>query len=361
MKLPNSIIELSKIFKDNGKKLYVVGGYVRDTVMGLKPLDIDLCTDSLPNETLEFIRERYKANLVGKSFGVIILTVDGEEVEIASFREDGSGRKPTVKLGVTIEDDVQRRDITISAMYYDIDENKLVDLVGGRKDIHNRIIRMVGNPYDRIKEDPLRILRVIRYASRYDYDIESETYKAVMNSSIDGISKERVIAEMNKAYKNSISFVHYLRLISEFNLWKQIFKGFEVNSEDIVEQPCLELYLANLLRYNDPIKLIKLKTAFKFSSSITETIVFLIKLQDFKPKNILEIYKEMKRIRIDKSLIKNWLKILKTEFSKKCCITLLNYEPTVTSKELIDEGFTGRELGLEMKKREASKFIVLVQ
>lgn len=361
MKLPNGIIELSKLFKENGKKLYVVGGYVRDTVMGLKPLDIDLCTDSLPNETLAFIGDKYKANLVGKSFGVIILTIGGEDVEIASFRVDGLGRKPTVKFGVTIEDDVQRRDLTISAMYYDIEENQLVDLVGGKEDIQNRIIRMVGNPYDRITEDPLRILRVIRYAARYGYDIDLETHKAVMNSNIDGISKERVVAEMNKAYKESISFVYYFKLISEFNLWKQIFRGFEVNSENIVEQSCLELYLANLLRYNDPNNLGKLKTKFKFSSSITDTIIFLIKLQVFRTDNVLTIYKEMKRVGVSRKLVKEWSAMLETEFARKCAMALVDYKPTVTSKELIDEGFVGRALGLEMKKREANKFIELVE
>ena len=121
--VPKEIKELSDIFKENGKKLYIVGGWVRDHVMGRKPEDIDLTTDSLPDETLEFLGDKYSVDLVGKAFGVIILKVGGEDVEIASFRSDiGEGRKPEVKLGVTIEDDVNRRDLTISSLFYDIEE-----------------------------------------------------------------------------------------------------------------------------------------------------------------------------------------------------------------------------------------------
>ena len=117
------------VFKSKGKKLYVVGGAVRDFLTGDKPKDFDLATDALPDEVLEILGSKYKTNLQGKAFGVVVVFTDDqpEGMEIATFREDVSkGRNPEVKLGVTIEDDVKRRDLTYNALFYDLDTKELV-------------------------------------------------------------------------------------------------------------------------------------------------------------------------------------------------------------------------------------------
>jgi len=165
--IPQSVKDLHDLFSEQGKKLYLVGGSVRDFLTGDKPKDFDLATDALPDEVLQIIGDKYKTNLQGKAFGVVVVYTEDEPagMEIATFREDVSkGRNPEVKLGVTIEDDVKRRDLTYNALFYDLGKREIVDLVGGISDWENKITRMVGDPLERIDEDSLRILRAFRFA-----------------------------------------------------------------------------------------------------------------------------------------------------------------------------------------------------
>jgi poly(A) polymerase len=171
--IPQSVKDLHKLFAANGKKLYLVGGSVRDFLTGDKPKDFDLATDALPDEVLEILGGKFRTNLQGRAFGVVVVfTKDQPEgMEIATFREDvydeklGKTRNPDVKFS-TIENDVLRRDLRINGLFYDLDKNEIVDLVGGIDDIKNGVISMIGEPDLRIKEDPLRILRAIRMACR---------------------------------------------------------------------------------------------------------------------------------------------------------------------------------------------------
>lgn len=171
--IPQSVKDLQQLFKASGKKLYVVGGAVRDFLTGDKPKDFDLSTDALPDEVLEIIGNKYKTNLQGKSFGVVVVYTDDQPMgmEIATFRSDiyddklGKTRNPDVKF-TTIDQDVLRRDLRINGLFYDLDKKEIVDLVGGISDINKGIIGMIGDPDLRIKEDPLRILRAIRMACR---------------------------------------------------------------------------------------------------------------------------------------------------------------------------------------------------
>lgn len=171
--IPQSVKDLHKLFAANGKKLYLVGGSVRDFLTGDKPKDFDLATDALPDEVLEILGGKFRTNLQGKAFGVVVVfTKDQPDgMEIATFREDiyddklGKTRNPDVKF-TSIENDVLRRDIRINGLFFDLDKNEIVDLVGGVDDIKNGIIGMIGDPDLRIKEDPLRILRAIRMACR---------------------------------------------------------------------------------------------------------------------------------------------------------------------------------------------------
>ena len=171
--IPQSVKDLHKLFAAHGKKLYLVGGSVRDFLTGDKPKDFDLATDALPDEVLEILGDKFRTNLQGKAFGVVVVfTKDQPEgMEIATFREDiyddklGKTRNPDVKF-TSIENDVLRRDLRINGLFFDLDKNEIVDLVGGVDDIKNGIIGMIGDPDLRIKEDPLRILRAIRMACR---------------------------------------------------------------------------------------------------------------------------------------------------------------------------------------------------
>ena len=171
--IPDSVKELQLLFKSTGKKLYVVGGAVRDFLTGDTPKDFDLATDALPDEVLEILGKKYRTNLQGRAFGVVVVFTDEvpEGMEIATFRSDiydgklGKSRNPDVKF-TTIDQDVLRRDLRINGLFYDLDKKEIVDLVGGIDDIKNGVIGMIGDPDLRIKEDPLRILRAIRMACR---------------------------------------------------------------------------------------------------------------------------------------------------------------------------------------------------
>ena len=171
--IPQSVKDLHDLFSEQGKKLYLVGGSVRDFLTGDKPKDFDLATDALPDEVLQIIGNKYKTNLQGRAFGVVVVyTKDQPEgMEIATFREDvyddklGTTRNPDVKF-TNIEQDVLRRDLRINGLFYDLEKREIVDLVGGIEDIKSRTISMIGDPDLRIKEDPLRILRAIRMACR---------------------------------------------------------------------------------------------------------------------------------------------------------------------------------------------------
>jgi poly(A) polymerase/tRNA nucleotidyltransferase (CCA-adding enzyme) len=356
-KLPVSkeIRELSELFKQNGKRLYIVGGWVRDHLMGKSPHDIDLATDSLPDDTLEFLGDKYSVDLVGKAFGVIILKVGGEDVEIASFRVDGTGRKPEVTLGVTIEEDVSRRDLTISALFYDIENDNIVDLVGGINDINNKVIRMVGDPLDRINEDQLRVLRVARFASRYDFEIDDKTAKAIQkNSDLSKISKERIVEEFLKVFEKNPSLKPFLDIITKFGIWNQIFGDFKVNT-NVVETSSVSLYLSNLLKDNDSKDLEVLTEVLKWSSDIKDSVKFLVSLKDFKPELLNKYFTEKKRIKMDSKTILEFLNLSEIP-NKEMVLKFSEYVPTVKSSELIKLGFSGEKLGAEIKRLEIEKF-----
>ena len=180
--IPKSIIELHKLFKKNGKDLFIVGGAVRDYITGDSPKDFDIATNALPEEVVNIIKGDYRFNEQGEAFGVVVVYTEDEPMgmEIATFRQDISkGRNPKVNLGVTIEEDVKRRDLTYNALFYDVDKKEIIDLVGGVDDLNNGITRTVGDPFERFEEDSLRILRCFRFNTRYGFNLSDNLVKAL--------------------------------------------------------------------------------------------------------------------------------------------------------------------------------------
>ncbi len=149
-----------------GFEAVFAGGCVRDFILGVEPKDIDIATNATP-EQVEALFEKTVA--VGKAFGVIRVLYDEEEFEVATFRTDSSasdGRRPDSVSFSSMEEDAKRRDLTINALFFDPIKDKIYDFVGGQADIKARCIRFVGNAEERIEEDKLRMLRVIRFAAR---------------------------------------------------------------------------------------------------------------------------------------------------------------------------------------------------
>ena len=358
--MPLEIKALSDIFQKNNKKLYIVGGFIRDKLMGLHPLDIDLSTDSLPNETISFLKDKYKIDFVGKAFGVVIVHIDKIKIEIASFRKDISiGRHPKVELGVSIEDDVRRRDLTISSIFYDIQENKIVDLVGGVNDIRNKIIRMVGDPIDRINEDQLRSLRAIRFACRYNFSIDKKTFSVLKKyTDLSKISRERIWEEIYKSFKQCGNrFVDYLKYFNDLEIWDQIFPGIEIN-ENIIKCTSLEIYLSNLFKNNiaDNFNVFQNNLVQKYliPIEIARSITFLIWFQSFDPEKIVEYYSKKNNYGIDNKTIKEW--IIVSNLSDRKFNAFIKYKPTSLAIDLMNKGFKGAELGREIRRIEIDKF-----
>ena len=168
LNIPSDIKKLHKLFKKNGKQLYVVGGAVRDAILGKSPKDFDLTTDAKPDEVEEIAKKGgLSSHPVGKPFGVVLV----DNHEIATFRKDiGKGRRPDAVDFTDIKGDVKRRDLTINALFYDMGRGEIVDLVGGIADLKKKKIRTVGVPEQRFDEDPLRKLRAVRFAGSVGED-----------------------------------------------------------------------------------------------------------------------------------------------------------------------------------------------
>ena len=193
--------EVAERLREAGHDAYWVGGCVRDMLMGREPLDYDIATSATPEEVMQLFRRTVS---VGAQFGVVRVLMGEFEVEVATFRSDHGildGRHPVeVRFSKTAEEDVQRRDFTINGLLFDPAKEEVLDFVGGQEDINRGVIRAIGVPADRFAEDRLRMLRAVRFAARFQFQIEEETFRAVQEQagSIGQISVERIRDEMLK-------------------------------------------------------------------------------------------------------------------------------------------------------------------
>lgn len=201
---PTALSIVEKLQK-KGYQAYWAGGCVRDMLLGITPKDFDIATSAKPEE-IEALGEEGmfdKTIPVGKKFGVVSVIVNGHYFEIATFRSDASssdGRRPDAIIFTDAEEDARRRDFTINAMFYDPIADKIYDYVGGQKDLDEKLIRFIGDPETRIKEDYLRILRAIRMKNTFQFQYHPETYKAIKKNAeyVTQISAERIADELNK-------------------------------------------------------------------------------------------------------------------------------------------------------------------
>ena len=187
--------------RGKGFQAYLVGGSVRDLVMGVSPRDYDIATDALPEEVGRIFPETIP---VGIQFGVQLVIEQGNQHEVATFRSDHryrDGRHPTeVRFTKSPSEDVERRDFTVNGLLYDPLGGKVLDFIGGKKDIERCVIRTIGDAETRFGEDHLRLMRAVRFASRLDFSIDPETFAAIrkLAPSIQSVSAERVRDEILK-------------------------------------------------------------------------------------------------------------------------------------------------------------------
>jgi poly(A) polymerase len=211
-------ISIIRTLRDQGRQAYLVGGCVRDILLGREPADYDVTTDATPNEVMRIFPDAYG---VGAQFGVVLVPVPPElqiartagdngsgyeatTIEVATFRSDigySDGRHPDqVRFSKDPREDVNRRDFTINGMMLDPLSNEVLDFVGGQKDLKARIIRCIGDPDRRFGEDKLRTLRAVRFASRFGFEIEPATLAAIreLAPQVKQVSRERVRDELTK-------------------------------------------------------------------------------------------------------------------------------------------------------------------
>ena len=379
--IPNDVLAIAEAYILAGIDIFIVGGAVRDFLQNKIPHDYDLVTNALPAESKQILKDFNVSDEQGKNFGVLRVYTEVEPLgyEIASYRKDISGGRDTkgedhkVELGnhITIEDDVKRRDITCNALFYDINKGEIVDLVGGVDDIKNGIICAVGDAIERFREDRLRILRVIRFAVRTRGRISNTTADAIKIDNRltgvgpkDDVSMERIWGnkdgEIIKAWQNASSnFLSYLDYFTEFNLWSQVLPGITFNT-NVVESNDFYCYLANILKFIDvtSIKSAEAKLIVnRIDSDTASIVVFLISLIRFDVDNVFSVYKDKVRCVVDDLTIREWYRI--NNIKEDVYYKFLEYRPSVSAKELMQSGFSGKALGDEINRLESIAFVEL--
>lgn len=220
-------VEIVRRLHEAGFTALWAGGCVRDHLLGKTPKDYDIATDATPKQVRKLFRG-LKTKDVGANFGVVIVVSRDKaagEVEVATFRSDGpysDGRRPDSVTFCTPEEDAQRRDFTINGMFFDPLEHKVLDFVGGERDLSQGYIRAIGDPYDRMREDKLRMLRAVRFAAHLEFGIARATKGAIreMAPQIHTVSVERIAAELRRMLTDqhrhvAIELAHELGLLRE--------------------------------------------------------------------------------------------------------------------------------------------------
>ena len=220
-----------------GYQAFLVGGCVRDLLLGREPVDFDVSTDARP----ERVQELFPDSLaVGAQFGVIIVLDEGAQVEVATFRSDvgySDGRHPDrVEFTQSAEEDVRRRDFTINALLMDCSSGQVWDYVRGREDLREAIIRAIGDPEKRFREDKLRMIRAVRFAARFGYTIEPATFAAIkkLAAEISVVSAERIRDELTKILTEGAARRGF-ELLDESGLLREILP--EISRMKGVQQP----------------------------------------------------------------------------------------------------------------------------
>ena len=220
-----------------GYETYFAGGCVRDTLLNLSPKDFDIATAALPNE----IESLFSKTLdIGKKFGTIIVNDYTSPIEVTTFRSDNNyqdGRHPESVRYSNAKEDAIRRDFTINGLFFDPIKDELIDFLDGKKDIENKIIKAIGNPDERFKEDHLRMLRAVRFAHSLNFKIEHKTVEAIKEHAhlIEAISIERIENELSRILVESNQPGDALQSLFELGLLKYILP--EVVKLKGVQQP----------------------------------------------------------------------------------------------------------------------------
>lgn len=366
---------INKIYENN-YEAYIVGGCVRDAILGFEPNDYDITTSTSPN-TIQEIFKDFKCIETGIEHGTVSVVIEDEIFEITTYRIEGEykdHRRPDkVDFTDRLEEDLKRRDFTINAMAYN-EKKGLIDLFGGKEDLNNKIIKTVGNPYDRFNEDGLRMIRAIRFSSKLNFTIEKETLKAIYDKSfiINNISLERITDEFTKIilsdkpenikYLFETKLLKYLNISNEDDIGKLkqfyneivILKKINKNLEKrlalldyIVEKNnincksfCNELIYSKKIIKNHNIILTLLKNIEIDHLNKVE----IKKILSGVDRNLLEEYLDISRIIYDKEKkVDEIIDILSEIEENNECYIIKNLK--VNGRDIMSLGYKNKEVG----------------
>lgn len=375
-----NIAKISQIINKSGGLVRLVGGCVRDKILGIDTSDYDLATDLKPGKIMRiFEEENIQVIPTGIKHGTVTVIIDKTHFEITTLRQDieNFGRHAKVEFTDDFRKDAERRDFTINALSYDLKENKIYDYFNGINDLENQIVKFIGSPDERIQEDYLRILRFFRFSAYYAKKTDKEGLLACNKHSkgLSNISIERIKNELSKIFICRKNLKNIFIQLEESLILKNIPLGYEIDITGICN---FEDKFENLYTYSNDI--LSLRLAFllfacgteyskeflkenKFSNSeISKTlnlIKFIEKIVDKEDKQ--KIYYEICRIwYFNKSEINNHLlallildKIDSDSFKYNFEI-MQNDAPKkpFTSKDIANEGFSGLALGNRIKHLE---------
>lgn len=241
----DNALEILKILNDHNYDAFIVGGYVRDYMLGIESNDIDLTS----NAKIEDVNKLFKTIPTGVKYGTVLIDYNGFKYEHTTFRFDGAyndSRHPSGVLYATnVLDDLKRRDFTINAFLMDKDKN-IIDYLDGKKDLDNKLIKTIGNPDNRFNEDALRMLRAIAFISKLGFDIEKDTYNSILNNKelLKNVSVERIRIEFDKIsngkYRSKAWEVFYNLKLNEIFPNMPIIKSYDKSFNDILIDSLLE-------------------------------------------------------------------------------------------------------------------------
>ena len=222
--VPEIIRQFASIFRENGHRLYIVGGAVRDYLLGRPNSDYDFCTDAKPEEVIPMFR---RVIPTGIKHGTVTVLFKGESFEVTTFRTEGAysdQRHPDSVTFVTdLTEDLSRRDFTVNAFAADCLDGSIIDLFDGMKDLKSKTIRAIGIPRERFEEDALRLMRLARFCSKLGFEPDSETKQAAsqLSASITNVSQERIYDELSKILMTEKPTVG-LRLLEDIGVLEHI-------------------------------------------------------------------------------------------------------------------------------------------
>ena len=327
----DKIKEILEMITNKGFKAYVVGGYVRDYLRKIKTNDIDICTNARVKDLMEIFKD-YKVTPL--EYGNILLETKDYLYEITTFRKDIdyiNNRKPIIEYVDTLEEDITRRDFTVNSICMDKD-GKIIDLLNGKKDLNKKIIRTIGDPYFKIKQDSLRILRAIRFASCLNFKIEDNLKNAIKENKdlLKDLSYERKKEELTKIF-TSDNKAYGIKLLKELDLLEVL----ELTNID------------NVLRTKDLIGMwstITINDNYPFTKKEKDLINNINKLLKEDLNDIFVLYKTgLYEINVVCDLRKLSKKKYSNKYEKLVIITtediciLLNKEPGCFLKEIYND------------------------